>query len=359
MFKQIREYRRLRIDKPADWLKQPFLDFERNLSAWLYQGFRKIQQTNNNEEIELDRISRILFIRRNKLGDAIALLPLIQAIKSYRSRIHITVLGVSYNGPIFKRSPFVDEVIIVPERYMRNRYAVCFHPQMKKLRESKFDLVIAASGTYSSANAWLSYCVRAHIKIGVSSALGSVMDFVYTHPNHQSMIDLELHQVEKMASLLNLAARRELLACANLSEPVLTKKQSGKSTCEIALCPEVNRKQSRWADQSWIELASLLDSHGRTYHWIGSRPEGSDRKIVRPANVDDLINELENYDLIVCSEGGLSHLASALEKKIVVLSGVRIQKTWRPWTDKAIVLEKTDAINLITVDEVFKAIQSF
>jgi len=351
MRKYFREYRETRIIKGRDWIKQPFLDLMRFLNSLLS---RRINQ--NAEKISINNIKEMIFIRRNRLGDAITLLPLLQQLKTINIHLKATVLCTPYNAPIFELSPAVDVVMVLPERYLTNRYLTCIHPTMRMLKKIKFDALFAASGNYSSANAWLSLCINAKHKCGVVSKNGSLMDTAYTHPIKLDQIPPDLHQVQKMALMMNYLISNDVKFSLNLlPRPHIEPKSKSNSNTpigRIALCPLVNRVKSRWPLESWSALSKQLTNLGYRFDWIGNKPNHANEKLISTTSVSDLIVKLDNYELIVCSEGGVSHLASALDKKIVVLSGVNIRKTWAPWKSLSVLLEKTNHIDDITCTEV-------
>jgi ADP-heptose:LPS heptosyltransferase len=184
-----------RIIRPVDWIKQPFEDVLRLVSKISYLFIRLIFHKNH---AGIENINRLLIIRRNKLGDAISVLPLIQALKEKYPNVTIDVIATPYNEVIFELSKSVNNIYTIPDRYLNNRYLVCFHPQMRKLKHEKnYCLAIGATGSYSSATAWLAFCAPATQRVGVISEKGSIMDLIYNIQIPQKKIIPSIHQVKK------------------------------------------------------------------------------------------------------------------------------------------------------------------
>lgn len=335
-----------RILRPIDWIKQPAEDIARLFGKLFFFLLKNISRKNITKQ---GSIKRVLFIRRNKLGDAISLLPTIQSIKEKDQDIVIDVIANPYNKIVFELSDYVDNVYSIPERYLKNRYLLYFHPDIRKIRRlNKYDIVIGAVGAFSSATAWIAFCVNAKNKVGVVSKDGHIMDLIYSIKVPLAKIHGERHQVQKISLLAKISQIIDI--DDNLPTPVLNTGNNTKTNNIIALCPISDRKSSLWNDENWNELSEILDSLDMPYNWIGRKPIGAKKssKIIEFENTSSFIHGLSEYSLIVCSEGGTSHISSALNIKTIVLSGVDIQKSWIPWSVKVVLYEKTNRINEIS-----------
>ena len=341
-----------RMIRPIDWIKQPTEDILRLISKIIYLLI-KILFHKKYSDIKV--VNRVLIIRRNKLGDAISVLPLIQALKEKYPNITIDVIATPYNEIIFELSKSVNNIYTIPDRYLNNRYLVCFHPQMRKLKRQKnYDLAIGATGSYSSATAWLAFCAPATQRVGVISEKGSIMDLIYNMKVPQKKIIPSVHQVKKIALLAkyaNIINQNTILPMPKLDINTTKSKT-------IALCPLTDRQESKWSDNNWIELACLLKKNKIKYNWIGYKPKSCNDEVLNPNSTIDFIQELSRYSLVVCSEGGTSHVAPALNCATIIISGVNISKSWIPWSDKIILFEKKEKVNSINPEHIVKQIRS-
>lgn len=343
-----------RIIRPIDLIKQPIEDILRLISKTIYLLIKLLfHKKHSNIKI----INRILVIRRNKLGDAVSVLPLIQTLKEKYPNVIIDVLATPYNRVVFELSTSVNNIYTIPDRYLNNRYLVCFHPQMRKLkRQKKYDLAIGATGSYSSATAWLAFCAPATNRVGVISKKGSIMDLIYNIQIPQNKIIPSVHQVKKIALLAQYANIISQSTRLPKPELILPSKFLPGLERVIALCPLTIRKQSDWGDENWIKLANILEKNKLQYNWIGYKPKGVNGQIITPSNTIDFIQHLAKYSLVICIEGGTSHIAPALNCATIVISGVNISKSWIPWSDEVVLFERTGKV--ITIKPEFIANQA-
>jgi heptosyltransferase III len=338
----LENYRQRRIARPTDWIKQPVLDGLRGISRLVLAmlgGSRK-------RPLE-EYVGRLLVIRRNRLGDAISVLPWLQGLKAKHPQMQIDVLANSYNAPIFQRSEVVNEVFVVPEKYFGNRLGVSFHPVIQRLRRARpYDRIVNASAAYSSQAAWLARLVPARSRVGVASERGAIWDLVWDQPVALDLSVREGHQVLRIQAVAAAAG----LAPVDLPEPCLRNTRKRERDL-VTLCTTVNRNESRWPDQHWEELAHLLEQSSLRIAWIGHRPGNASGPLLRPHNTDEFMNALGDSAIVICGEGGTSHLAPALGTATIAISGVHVQTTWRPWSHRAVLLEATgDVTSLLPVD---------
>jgi len=336
------EYRK-KIIRPIDWIKKPIEDLLRLIGFsfyWLVKPFCPNHIKPNGQ------LSRFLLIRRNRLGDAISVLPLIQLLRQYYPDAVIDVLSNSYNQFIFKNSDAVDNIFVVPERYLRNRYLVRFHPELKRLRQqNKYDFVISATGAFSSATAWLALFSPGINKIGVVSQKQHIMNLVYNIQISQSSINKCKHQVEKIAFLAKYS--HILGQDFEIPSPKLNKLPHTPLKHSVALCPMTNRKESKWSDTNWYLLSQLLGKNGVSYNWIGEKPISASGNLIKTEKTQEFIELLSQFDIVVCIEGGVSHIAPAVDCNTIVISGVNIAESWIPWSGNSVLFEQTGKVNEI------------
>lgn len=353
-----------RIKKPADLLKQPFQDICRLLGQAAFHLARRAFSSRPGTQRP---VGKVLLIRRNRLGDAVCLLPAIQALKKAQPGIQVAVLANPYNAPVFAMSPLIDRVHVLPERYLGNRWLLRWHPAMRAIRRERYDLAVSASLTPSSHAARLCRYSAARHRAGIVSAHGSVYDLLFDCPVRLDQIS-SVHQVEKIADLLRLAGLHigPVLQAARLIPSQPASPVPGNLVC---LCPDVRRPVNEWPVASYAALVAELRRR-----WPGVRiqvvQEGDagpyaqlakveGMEMVRTPTFQDFVAKLAESALVICSEGGASHLAPALGVPTVVLSGRSIRRTWAPWSDRALFLEKSGGAGLIGVEEVLAGIDAF
>jgi ADP-heptose:LPS heptosyltransferase len=76
---------------------------------------------------------------------------------------------------------------------------------------------------------------------------------------------------------------------------------------------------------------------------------------LRTASLEELIAAVSLSDLVLSTDGGLMHIAAALEIPQVVLFGKTGPAQWAPVSDKCALLQRDGRADRITVEEVAAA----
>ena len=337
-----------RIKKPIDIIKQPWLDFFRLISFFI---FKLLKNRVRSRDYPKD-IKKILLIRRNRLGDAINVLPVIEGIKRCKPNIEIHVLANQYNAVIFKHSPYVDKVHTIDEKWFLGKFTLFMHPVLLELRKEEFDLVIGFGG-YSSVLAQLVFWVKGKYNVGVHSKKGAIYDFAYDLGVNELNAENK-HHVDDMAHI----AKSAQLSLPEQIPYTYINSKVNKQNNWLAICPDVKRKESQYSIDNYANVIQELlkagdvdkailftESEKSPYrelekygaHWCPTR------------NVEEFIQEISKCQWVISSEGGGAHIAGALGLGVVVLSGMGHQTYWRPYAKFVRVLEQKHAVNDISV----------
>lgn len=333
-------YRSRRIKKPLDWLKQPFLDFERSLLRGLYYLIRHFSK----KRLKPEKSKRILLIRRNRLGDAVCTLPLIDAIKEVSPDTEIHVLANNFNQTIFKYSENLDRLHVVDEKFFLGRIGLFFSPALRTVRSIKFDQIIVIGG-YSSMSALLAWYSGSAYRLGSCSSKGQIYDLIFDEYFHLPSNLME-HQVDSTSKILRLAGFpiSEKLPWAKMVRPNRPEKRV------LALCPDVSRASNLYPISNYKHLLEQLnrlpetfevrlflvsaDSQYRTLEQYGA-------SYCPTESVEKFIQEVSRCECAVSVESGASHIVAALGLPTVVLSGrsERVKTQWHPWSSNAMFLK--------------------
>jgi len=300
-------------------------------------------------------INSILVIRRNRIGDAVCTLPWIQSIKASQPEVSIDVLCNDYNFPVYKNSYAVDYAYVIPQKFLGIKFLQALHPDIRKLKRKNYDVVMNAGG-FSSRSALLAFMVATNYCIGIRSSKGHLFDRFWSNSIRHDDLDGSTHQVYRVAAIGDLTGlpHTKPLPYAKLS----TKRASDplNSTPSALLCPLVNRKDSRWPDYRWKSLAIRLMQNNINVSWLTHAPTNAPGELLKAKqtndkktnffSTEDLIGIIPRFSIIVCSEGGISHLAPALGTPCLALSGANIFDTWRPWSDLCLLIEEKNILDI-------------
>lgn len=351
----LRDYWQRRIAKPADVIKQPWLDLQRAISSVIYGLIKRRSVSRPYPE----KVQKILLIRRNRLGDAINVTPLITGLKQIQPELEIHVLANAYNRVIFEYTPGLAKVHVIDERWGLGKLTLFRHPLLKALRNEQFDLVIGLGG-YSSVLAQLVYWVKGRYNIGVVSKKGSLYDLLYD----KAVIEQghrQGHHVDDMAFIVREAG---LTLPTPLPMSVLTRPNQPQGKW-LALCPDVKRKQSRYSVAAYAEIVEYLLANGVVERvcLFTEGPESEYRQLEQhgaiwcpTTSLASFLDEASKCHCAISAEGGSAHILGALGLPLVVLSGMGHQNYWRPYAEQIEVFDLKDALHSLYPQQVTDAL---
>ena len=341
-----------------DFIKQPWLKLERFILHLCYLAIRKkIKSKPYPKEIK-----KILIIRRNRLGDSINVLPIIEALKKNYPSVSISILANQYNAEIFRHSKYIDEIYCINEKWGLGRITLYFNPIIKKLRNERFDLVIGLGG-YASMLSQMSYCIKGSYSVGPRSFQGNFNDLLFDLAVNKINSKNALH-IDEMANIVKSA---HLKLPKKLPYPKLYSTSKAKRNW-LAICPDVNRKESRYSVVAYKEIIEFLLSKkivGKVILFLNS-PQSPYMKLTQYGakyketnNLKDFIQNIAQCKIALTAAGGSSHIASALNLKVIVISGIKNQAFWRPYGEKIKIFENENNINKINSNDIIKSIKKF
>jgi len=344
-------------------------------------------------------MKKILFIRRDNIGDLICTTPAIHAVRERHPAAKIGILVNTYNADAVANNPDIDEVYVYEKAKhaeYKNRFSVWFSNAkllLKILRE-RYDAVIAC-GNYSPHLARYAFLTGARMRIGYAPR--DKRSFCYNLPVFEPKETL--HEVVAAFRLLEpLGIYGEpsslvLLPSADEKEKVLKflfthhasppiQTFGGRRitlNSLIAMHISSRRKENRWGAERFIELGNRLIEKYDVLPLILWSPgdsanpfhPGDDEKAVeiyegmrqkpilyKTKRVKELIAAIDLCKIVICCDGGGMHIAAALGKPIVAIWGSTDKQRWAPWGVRHIILQEGMRADDVTVDDVIKAFEA-
>jgi len=340
-----------------DFIKQPWLKFERFILHLYFLAIRK----NIKSKPYPKNIKKILLIRRNRLGDSINVLPVIESLKKNYPSIKISVLANKYNAEIFNYSQYVDQVYCINEKWGLGRITLYLNPVIRKLRGERFDLVIGLGG-FASMLSQISYCVKGKYSVGPRSLEGNFNDLLF---------DLTVEKIKSLDNLhvdemSNIVRGAKLKLPKKLPFPKLNVSIANKKNW-LAICPDVNRKESLYSIENYKKIIEYVISNKITKKVVLflSSPKSSYIVLTKYGaefqatnNLKEFIEKIAECKTALTAAGGSSHIASSLGLKIVVISGVKNQSFWSPYGKNIKVFENDKNVNFIDPIDIVKALKA-
>ena len=331
---------------------------------------------------------KILFIRRDNIGDLVCTTPAISAVRTAFPNSKIGILVNTYNEDVVLHNPDIDVVYAyekakhVPER---SRLSVWLNNMkvLRAIRKERYDIAVGC-GSYSPTLARYTFLTGAKKRIGYINNKCGRQWFYNTPLMEPSGV---LHEAEKAFNLLSplgiTGTPPDLKMIAHgpgvfkIKTFLDLKENDGKTI--VALHISSRRVENRWPVERFVEIGNLLNKKKGTSVLLlwspgdenNVRHPGDDQKaeyiankmdvaplVFRTARVSELVSALSLSDLVVCCDGGAMHIAAALGKPIVTMWGSTNPEIWRPFGAKHLLLQKEcKRADDISVDEVARAVE--
>ena len=307
-----------------------------------------------------DKISRLLVIRIDRLGDLILSLPLIDSLRAAYPYAQIDILVRPYLLDMAGMIKGIDNVIAYKGSF----------DAFRRLPNRKYDVVIDMLRDYNIEPALVSLFSKAPVRIGFK---GGFREVLFNRPvdefkgSYKSMVEL------------NLELLKPLNVPASVTIPKLDiGREPNKETLTIAIHPGGHYESQRWPPDRFASLVKkILEIYSAKVVIIGGPDDretaehiikavdNSNVKAVFPA-MKDLVYLLSASSLLVCNNSGPLHLAAALGVPTVSMMGPTDPVLWWPNGNNQIVVRKNTGcgpcslgrcLDLITTEEVFEKVR--
>jgi ADP-heptose:LPS heptosyltransferase len=314
---------------------------------------------------EMGERPRILVIRRDNIGDLVCTTPALTLLRRRFPAAHIAALVNSYNAPVLRGNPDVDEVFA----YVKGKHVddgrlplLAWLGKLRLLRAirtRRFDLAVLA--TAFPTPGWL--------RLARASGARHVLAAVAPSAPLPRGVDLPVQRNHRFDGRHAVEQTALLLAPLGIDEtpPALTLRPGASAGTAANLPPSASdrrrpliglhisarKPKQRWPVERFCALmralARAIDCEFALFWAPGAaddpRHAGDDDKaqvLARSSaglplhalptrSLEELIAGLAAVDLLVCSDGGAMHLAAALGKPIICFFGNSDPRTWHPW----------------------------
>jgi heptosyltransferase I len=287
-------------------------------------------------------LRRVCIVMMSAVGDAVHVLPVINAIKRHSPGVHITWVLQTGPATLVRGHRSVDEIII----FDRSKGWSAFSDVRRELASREFDLVINLQ-VYFKAGIVTSF-TRAPVKLGFDRA--RARDFNWLFTTHKIPPHAQQHvqdQYFEFLTALNVphepvvwdlgpweherAAQREMLA--KIEKPV------------ASIVVATSKAQKDWLPERWADVVDAL-SHDFGLHplLVGGRSERevhAERVIMERAShkptsmlgsgLRNLVGLLDASTLVLAPDTGPLHMSVALDRPTISLMGYTNPKRTGPY----------------------------
>ena len=331
---------------------------------------------------------RILFIRRDNIGDLVCTTPLFAALRARYPKAHIALLANTYCAPVVAGSPDLDRVYVYAKAKhlprMRRPGAYWARIQLvRELRAAHFDYVVLAAASYYTRGLEFARWLPGARVVGFASDNG-----------RRDGIDIALerdreprHEVEDLFRLLGPLGvtgsppATRVTAEAAYSTPVQSQIQAAfGAIAPLAVHISARHPTNRWHAEGYEALIRRLVSEGHKIVLLWSPGETNDpthpgddalaQRITQAVgnrsllalptrDLGTLIAALDACRGAIMSDGGAMHVAAALQKPLVCFFGNSDAKRWHPWQCPHVILQpESRKVGDLPVERVLEAAET-
>lgn len=298
------------------------------------------------------KLSKLLIIRRDNIGDLVLTTPLIHALRARWPNARIDVLVNSYNLPVLENNPDISNAYA----YKKTKHRQGSDTRLRlvsdkllllwRLRRVRYERIILANAQFDRRSLSLAHFISPNSSVGISDgALHRTL--IFPVPAQKTG-----HHVDRLWGLGKaLGVTTEAGRAVIFPDPILQKLAKKSDSRPLIAVHLSSRKPSqRWSSENFSRLINVLDEKGcavRVFWSPGASDDplhpGDDEKAHEVAlacpNIEpwptqtlpELIASLSVCDGMVCSDGGHMHIAAALGLPIVALFGNSDVAHWHPW----------------------------
>ena len=279
-----------------------------------------------------EKIGRILVIRRNRMGDMICTLPLLNALRQRFPAAYLRVVCDALGEPVARASGAVDDVHVLKKGLNR------WHMALRNVSALRgFDLAIGVKGGFDKVLAAMVRLSGARSRIGFQAVEAGSRSFFYTHP--LPLPPPGEHQVETCARLLAplgittvpLRFKIECPAAAQIFADDFLKKSGLGSRRYFAVFNLSSNRGEYWPAGKYAEIIRWLAERGGAVIFsclpterkvaleLAALAAPAPVAVAEPPSLLCLAALLERATLLLTPEGGCAHLAAATGTPAIVL----------------------------------------
>ena len=298
-------------------------------------------RSRGSEEKFKGTVRSVLFIRPGGIGDAVLLLPAINAVKSKFPVSEVDLLCEKRNAGVF------DLVKGIRRTYLYDKG----FGLLECLRNG-YDVVIDTE-QWHRLSAVVAYCTKAPVRIGFSTnERGRLFTHKISYSHDEYEIYSFLHLVEPLTGPMpDFEPGRPFIYPADEISLSLLPSDPARGDKLVAIFPGASVAQRRWGGERFGMVAKALAGKGYKIIILGSGADLADAEKITEFVKDSIdltgrttLKEvaaiLKRCRLLVAADSGLLHIAYAAGTPTVSLFGSGIEKKWAPQGGNHVVINK-------------------
>ncbi len=351
------------------------------ISNLVYGFFRKYFSVQANESLNIGDPKRILIVRQhNQLGDLLAGVSLLRALKEKFPESSLTLIASPTNYPGVVKNKFIDVLFIFNKKKIYNPF---YLTKFIKLIRSKYDVaIVPVTVSISFTSNIVARLSKSNIRIGPKSldgktnksaflfdrlvnidwrkqpdsnvaerSLDIVRPFGISTDNFRSEISFDEEDL--------ISAEKYIAEFGNTGQELL-----------IGLHTGAGKTQNRWSLKKYLSLMEKLkEKFPVKYYLTGSSADKEEINFIKQNakfNVGLFINKkipevaalISKSDLFISNDTGIMHVAGATETPQISIFGPTNPFNWAPVGSNKYFIRKSEFIDDVNVEDVLELCES-
>lgn len=313
--------------------------------------------------------SKILFIRLNRIGDALVTTPLLQEVKR-QIKCRIYVLADKNNSFVFSNNPNVDKVIVFRKGFKG------FLEILNFIKAENFDAIVDLHDDVSTTVTYLLAMAQNPCKFGLRKGNEQVYTKTVEKPDAQAFHVID--RVMALAELFNLKVCKEEINVNYYPKPqsikkveeVLKNKFPVKKFL-LGINISAGSPARFWGVDNYRQLIGFLENYDIHVLLLCSEKEapqalmindGSEDNIFYSPSFDEFACAVSKLDMLYTPDTMAVHLASAFQ---VPVFGMYVHYNtkdmiWTPYrSDFECVITENNTLNEVTFNQVIEKFKPF
>ncbi len=347
------------------------------LTKIINKSLSKFLSLPENKDRSIGNPKKFLIVRQhNQLGDLLAGVSLFRAIKETFPESHITLIASPFNYPGLIKNKFIDRLFIFDKTKL-------FHPpyfkSFKKIIKDDYDVVVVpVVVSISFTSNLIAGLSNAKIKIGPSSLDGKKNSSAYFFDRRVD-IDWRTHPDSNVSERSLDIVRPFGITTKNYQSEITFDKSDKKIAIEfiaklkkdndeilIGLHVGAGKIPNRWSLLKFADLIFRLNqSFNAKFYLTGSTLDWEDINFLKQKinfEPGEFINKpipavaalISLSNLFISNDTGIMHVAGTTETPQISIFGPTNPLNWAPIGKNKFFIRKSDLIDDVSVDDVFK-----
>ncbi|MGE5351793.1 MAG: glycosyltransferase family 9 protein [Acidobacteriota bacterium] len=313
--------------------------------------------------------SKILFIRLNRIGDALVTTPLLKEVKR-QIRCRVYVLADKNNSFVFTNNPGVDKVVVFRKGFKG------FFETLDLIKKENFDAIVDLHDDVSTTVTYLLAMAKAPAKFGLKKGNEEVYTQTVEKPDAKRVHVID--RVMAIAALLGLQDCKEEVNVNYFPKPEALRKVQevlkGKFPEKkflLGINISAGSPARFWGVEKYRELIKFLRPYNINVLLLCSEKEapqaleinnGVEGNIFYSPSFDEFTSAISMLDMLYTPDTMAVHLASAYNVPVFGMY-VHYNTTdmiWTPYrSDFECVVTENNTLNDVTFNEVIEKFKPF